>query len=99
MLAAHLICNGYTLDQALNTIKEKRQEIDPNIGFLGQLKTLEDQITSNVEGCFDISNFLPSRNLQKEYKDVKTQSKNYNDKVTERSPVPMSITSLELFNA
>ncbi|CAI2375673.1 unnamed protein product [Moneuplotes crassus] len=41
--AGYLICTGKSFDEALETIRSKRPEIDPNIGFLGQLKILEEQ--------------------------------------------------------
>lgn len=36
--------NDLGLTEALEIVKKKRPEIDPNIGFLGQLQILEERL-------------------------------------------------------
>ncbi|CAD8096556.1 unnamed protein product [Paramecium sonneborni] len=47
LIIAYLLkCQGYSLKEAINKIKSQRPQVDPNDGFLEQLKEYEDKLKS-----------------------------------------------------
>lgn len=48
MIGYLMIKHRMSLDNALNLVKKKRSFIDPNDGFLKQLKMLEKEVKKNA---------------------------------------------------
>lgn len=75
-LAAHLISKGYTMNEALALIQKQKPWIDPNIGFLGQLQKLEENMRKSPVMSTESFDLYEFSNSLKEIGD-KAKHKNY----------------------